>query len=249
MKSPQQTQSSLRALGLRIALGLAIVGGLSGYWSFSVSGTTNVLRWWGNWLQDAGTEMLGAAVTILLVELVIYQKRDEASRIDRARSRRQDHLTDQLRRAKTIEQRQKLLNRMARQNLLSDAWLYNLDLQTANLKEIDLTESDLYESNLRGAVLEKANCQGANLRRVNLMQANLQGTNLAESDLVEANLAGADLYQANLEDADLNEARFSRQTRMPDGSFWHQDLDLKSLTTYSDQDSASDQDSEKDAKA
>ena len=41
--------------------------------------------------------MLGAAVTILLVELVIYQKRDEASRLDAERMRRRDHFVTQLR--------------------------------------------------------------------------------------------------------------------------------------------------------
>ncbi|MEM6838248.1 MAG: pentapeptide repeat-containing protein [Cyanobacteria bacterium P01_C01_bin.120] len=226
----QQTENNLRMLGLSIALSLAILGGLSGYWSFSVSGTANSLQWWGNWLQDVGTEMLGAAVTILLVELVIYQKRDEVSRVDRARTRRQEHLIEQLRRTRKTDQRQKILDRMARQNLLSEAWLYSLDLSATALENCDLSESDLYESNLKDASLSKANLQGISLRRSNLSYANLQAANLAEADLVEANLVGADLYQANLVDADFNQARFDYKTRLPDGTFWIPDVDVGKFT-------------------
>jgi hypothetical protein len=105
------SQKSLRKLGLRIALGLTFIGSLSGYWSFAMSGTTSAVQWWVAWLQDVGTEMLGAAVTILLVELVIYQKRDEASRLDQERMRRRDHFVDRLKQARSVEKRQKILNR------------------------------------------------------------------------------------------------------------------------------------------
>ncbi len=228
-RHPQHLRTSLQSLGLRIALGLAIAGGILGYWSFTVSGTASSLQWWGNWLQDIGTEMLGAAVTILLVELVIYQKRDEASRIDEALARRREHLTNQLKRARTLDRRQKILNRMARQDLLADAWLYGLNLQQICLDEYDLTNTDLYEASLANASLNQANLTDATLRRANLSHANLSAANLSGVDLVEANLDGADLLGAILEDADLNQTRFSCKTRLPDGSYWSPETDLDAL--------------------
>ena len=236
-KQQQQSRNNLRSLGLRIALGLALVGGMSGYWSFAVSGTSSSLRWWGNWLQDVGTEMLGAAVTILLVELVIYQKRDEANRIDQALTRRREHLTSQLKRARTRERRQKVLDRMAQQGLLADAWLYGVDLQQVTLDTCDLTDADLYEANLSDASLQGAELADATLRRTNLSHANFLSANLTGADLVEANLDAADLSGANLKNADFNQARFSRNTRLPDGSYWSSDTDLKVFT----QDSGSEQ--------
>ena len=229
-KYQEQSRNRLRSLGLRIALGLAIVGAISGYWSFTVSGTTSSLRWWGNWLQDVGTEMLGAAVTILLVELVIYQKRDEASRLDQARARRREHLTDQLKRAQTQEKRQKILDRMAQQDLLAEAWLYGLNLSQVRLDEWDLAAADLYEVNLAKASLQQANLADATLRRSNLSHANLSAADLSGADLVEANLDGADLLETNLKDADLDQARFSRNTRLPDGSYWSPTSDVNVFT-------------------
>lgn len=231
-KQPQQTRNSLQALGLRIAIGLAIVGGASGVWSFAVSGTTSSLRWWGNWLQDVGTEMLGAAVTILLVELVIYQKRDEASRVNQALARRREHLTNQLKRAYSLERRQKILDRMAEQDLLTEAWLHGIDLQQVNLDHRNLSESDFYEANLSKASLENSNLTEATLRRANLSHANLASANLRDADLVEANLDGADLHGAKLNNADLNQVRFSPKTRLPDGTYWSSSLDLAMFTKH-----------------
>jgi hypothetical protein len=235
LKTQQHARHNLRVLGLRIALSLAIVGGLSGYWSFAMSGTSSVLRWWGNWFQDVGTEMLGAAVTILLVELVIYQKRDEASRFDQTRRRRREHLTDQLKRARTLEKRQKLLDRMRQQDLLAEAWMYDIDLHDVVLDECNLAEADLYETNLVKASLQDTNLQNAMLRRANLSQAVLISANLEGADLVEANLEGADLYQANLKEADLDQAKFSVKTRLPDGTYWMPDMDLDVFVEHLEQ--------------
>jgi hypothetical protein len=229
-KHQEQSRNSLRSLGLRIALGLAIAGAASGYWSFAVSGTTSSLRWWGNWLQDVGTEMLGAAVTILLVELVIYQKRDEASRLDQARSRRREHLTQQLKRVLTQSKRQKILERMAQQDLLAESWLYGLDLHQVCLDEYDLTDADLYEADLNHASLRKTNLTNGTLRRANLSHANASAADLSGVDFVEANLDGTDLLEANLKGADLSQARFSRDTRLPDGSYWSPKTDMDIFT-------------------
>lgn len=219
-------ERSLRTLGLRVALGLAVLSIASGCWSFFISGNDSPLQWWVDWLQDVGTEMLGAAVTILLVELVIYQKRDEASRLDRERMRRRDHFAEQLKQASHPERRQKILSRMKQQNLLAGAWLYEVDLKQADLQNCNLEETDLFEANLTAAVLTAADLADANLRRANLSKANLKAANLEGADLAEANLIGADLSEAILQDVDLSNARFSTETRLPDGTLWQHDRDL-----------------------
>lgn len=228
-KQPTE-RKNLRALGLRIAFGLAVAGGVSGYWSFTMSGTSSSLQWWVGWLQDVGTEMLGAAVTILLVELVIYQKRDEASRIDRNRMRRREHFVDQLKSAQKQDKRQKILDYMKKQNLLSGAWLYEINLQGSSLQGCNLRETDLFEANLKAADLRSADLTDAilrktNLRQANLSQANLQGSDLSEADLREANLSKASLLNANVDNAQLN-----AETRLPDGTLWQPGVTLEKFT-------------------
>jgi hypothetical protein len=226
MPYPRQPNRNLRKLGLSIALGLAIAAFISGYWSFSMSDTANPMRWWVGWLQDVGTEMLGAAVTILLVELVIYQKRDEADRLDRERMRRRDQFADRLKFTTRLEMRQKIIDRMKQQNLLARAWLYEVHLEGVDLSQAEMPEADLFEAQLFTANLSHANLQNAVLRRANLQAADLQDANLRETDLQDANLRGADLTGADLQDANLQGAKFNSQTILPDGSQWHPDQDL-----------------------
>ncbi len=226
MSYPTQPNRNLRKLGLTIALGLAIAAFVSGYWSFSISGTGNAMLWWVGWLQDVGTEMLGAAVTILLVELVIYQKRDEVDRLDRERMRRRDQFADRLKLTTRPAIRQKILDQMRRQNLLPGAWLYEVHLEGADLSEADMQEVDLFEAHLSGANLSYTNLRNGVLRRASLKTANLQGADLEGVDLQEADLRSANLTEANLLQTELHRAKFDEQTILPDGSHWHPGIDL-----------------------
>lgn len=223
-------RKKLRILGLTIAFGLAVVGCCSGYWSYVMSGTATPLRWWSNWLQDVGTEMLGAAVTILLVELVIYQKRDEASRVDQERMRRQDYFTQQLKQAHHPNRRQKILNRMRQQNLFENAWLYGINLQNMDLCQGNFSGADLFEADLRNSNLAEANLTDAILRKACIQGCSLRGAVLQGTDLTEANLAQADLYEATLEDVDLSQTIFDEKTRLPDGTYWESEYDLTLIT-------------------
>lgn len=236
MSKQPTAEKNLRSLGLRIAFGLAFVGCLSGSWSFLISGRDSPLQWWVSWLQDVATEMLGAAVTILLVELVIYQKRDEASRLDQERMRRRDQLAEQLRQARNLERRQKILSRMKQQDLLAGAWLFEIDLQKADLQNCNFQEADLFEANLTGAVLKAADFTDTNLRRAKLRYADLAAANLEGANLSEADLRAANLFGALLQDADLSHARFDQTTRLPDGELWTVDINLKQFVQPSEKD-------------
>lgn len=230
MPYPKNPNQNLRTLGLRIAFGLIVVAFLSGYWSFSISGTSNAMQWWIGWLQDVGTEMLGAAVTILLVELVIYQKRDEVERLDRERMRRRDQFADRLKITVRPGIRQKILTRMKQQNLLAGAWLYEVNLQGANLQGADMQETDFFEAQLQDVNFSQVNLVNATLRRANLQGANLEDANLQGADLQEANLQGANLQSADLQDAELGHARFNTDTILPDGSPWTPEVNLERFT-------------------
>jgi uncharacterized protein YjbI with pentapeptide repeats len=49
-------------------------------------------------------------------------------------------------------------------------------------------------------------------------------------DLAEVDLQGANLSGASLEDVKLNSTKFSPDTRLPDGSHWRVDRDLRPFT-------------------
>lgn len=234
MRDSKQSNLKLRQLGLVIALGLAIAAFISGYWSFSISNTENAVLWWVGWLQDVGTEMLGSAVTILLVELVIYQKRDEVERLDRERMRRRDQFAERLKRTPRIEVRQKIIDQMRRQDLLTGAWLYEVHLEGADLSHADMQDTDLFEAQLNNTNLNHANLQNGILRRANLNGANLRNADLRGTDLQEADLRGADLTEASLINAELHRVKCDAKTVLPDGSHWQPDTDFEQFIEVDD---------------
>jgi uncharacterized protein YjbI with pentapeptide repeats len=93
---------------------------------------------------------------------------------------------------------------------LEDAELRDADLTRAKLKDAILSRADLTGANLAEAVLEDANLPGARLTRANLTRACLWKADLTDANLPEANLAGADLTNATLLRADFADANLSR---------------------------------------
>jgi hypothetical protein len=155
MTKQSSIEQNLRLLGLRIALGLAAVGALSGCCSFFISSSDSPVQWWVDWLQDVGTEMLGASVTILLVELVIYKKRDEASRLDQERMRRRNHFAGQLKQAQHGDRRQKILLKnadLSGARFSKETHLPNGELWQPDIDWSEFTQSDSKE---KGAGLSK----------------------------------------------------------------------------------------------
>ena len=82
---------------------------------------------------------------------------------------------------------------------LQKATLLLTNLQEAILKEANLQEANLFQTNLQKAFLEKANLQKAFLFQTNLQGAFLVQTNLQEAFLVQTNLQEAFLKEANLQ--------------------------------------------------
>jgi uncharacterized protein YjbI with pentapeptide repeats len=166
--------------------------------------------WWDGFLQNSGTEMLGAFLTFILLEVIRGRRERKAQ--EKAEERRTEdlkalqrsvgkQLQEQMRRfvqaqeiarlwaAKTLEERQPILAGMKATGLLRGANLRNADLQGANL----------YKADLRGANLEGANLQEAGLEGANLQKAGLEGANLQGANLKKANLQGANLFSVSLQ--------------------------------------------------
>ncbi len=76
-----------------------------------------------------------------------------------------------------------------------------------NLSYTDLTNANLYEVNLEGGDLSYAD-----LSYTNLTNANLSYTELYEANLYETNLKGANLSYADLNNAKLNNIKYNHLT-------------------------------------
>jgi|9_EtaG_2_1085328.scaffolds.fasta_scaffold00708_3 uncharacterized protein YjbI with pentapeptide repeats len=85
-------------------------------------------------------------------------------------------------------------------------------LKGANLREIDLSYVGMRRVDLSGA-----NLSGAKLKGTDLWQAKLNNANLRGADLTQAKLWGADLTGVDLSGTILTNARYSDQTKWPEG--------------------------------
>jgi hypothetical protein len=107
--------------------------------------------WWDGFLQNSGTEMLGAFLTFILLEVIrgrrerkaqekVEERRTKATRA-LVRSYIQAQELARLRAAQTPEERQPILGSMIETRLLEGANLYGVILE----------EADLWRANLQGA--------------------------------------------------------------------------------------------------
>jgi hypothetical protein len=193
--------SNREVLGILLFL---FVGG--SLWSLGINLTSNHANFadWGeSWLQNFSTEMFGAFLTFILLELVVggRQQREAESKAEY-----------RLRRRLIIQMRSKdnAIALQGLEELLVHGWLADGSLQ----------EADLRFANLQGADLRFANLQWADLRF-----ANLQGANLHS-----ASLRGTNLLSANLQGTDLTLVKFDETTILPDESHWTPDTDMYRFT-------------------
>jgi hypothetical protein len=167
------------------------------------------------------TEMVGAAVTYLLLRLFIGR-----------RERREAEKADLIAQMGSIERSLAIgaVEELRRHGWLTDGSLRGADLSSANLQGADLSSpnlqgADLRLANLQGADLKGANLQGADLRLAKLQDAILADADLRGADLRWAKLQGASLYRANLQGA-----AFDEHTILPDGIAWTPDTDMARFT-------------------
>jgi len=187
---------------LGILIGIAI---LSTGWSILQTGD------WAGAALNFGTEMAGAVVTYLLLQIVLGTKERKSQLIAQMGSAIRDISIP------AIEE-------LKRNNWLTDGSLKRAHLKEANLHDLELDYVILTEANLSYANLERtfitasnfemaflqgANLKNANFFRSNLRSADLRGADLVETSLQETNLEGAILSYARMRKADLRGANLT----------------------------------------
>lgn len=90
----------------------------------------------------------------------------------------------------------------------SQANLYRLDLQEANLNRSIFRTAQLIQVNFQKADLREADFANAILRRTSLREAKLHNAFFSNADLQKADFCKADLTLANFQNAKLAEANF-----------------------------------------
>lgn len=192
----------LRQLPWGVLSILIVVAVISTVWSVLRTGDIPGLA------LNFGTEMAGAIVTYLLLEIVIGTRQ------------KKELLLAQLS-SKSIDVATNAIEEIVRNEWHRDGSLNNISLYKANLPGVELNlasfeNSDLVEANFQGARLYSVNMKWAILQRANLTNADLSFSNLSDADLTNIVLAGANLFHtifvrahmevADLKDADLRDA-------------------------------------------
>lgn len=230
---------------------------LPGVWALSKQGD------WESFAVNFSTEMAGALVTFVLLELIIRNREQQETERRKEENLKEDLIarlssnvrevtvsaTDELRRAGWLEDGTLRKAHLRRANLervdLSKADLNGANLHRAQLNQADLWNADLSDADLSGAwmqetrlwqaILEDANLwqarlHGANLRSANLKGARFNETKLENADLRDTDLQGTNFEKARLDGVNLRGARFDHETILPDGSHWHEQMDVTTFT-------------------
>ena len=196
---------------------------------------------WKGLALNLATELVGAAVTYVLLVLILERTEDIESEKVRLIAEMGSSVLDI-----AVAATEKLKQR----GWLSDGSLYGADLHHANLQRadlhgaylhraylarVDLRRADLHMADLVGADLHMADLQGAilfgaRLQEADLAYATLQGAVLNGAHLRGATLEAANLREAFLASADLEAAKLDESTILPDGTEWTPDTDLARFT-------------------
>lgn len=173
---------------LAILVGVAVISSLAGLRD-AEQGLADL------WL-NLGTELAGAVVTYVLLDLVLGTRQRKQALIAQLRSGLRNVAV------------------AAAEELEREGWLYDGSLRGAvlagaNLEGADLRFADLAQAHLGGANLEAACLGAANLQEAFLVGAKLGGASLGFAELQDADLRGAKLEGAHLDGANLEGARVS----------------------------------------
>jgi len=152
----------------------------------------------GDWIGFAlnfGTEMAGAIVIYLLLEIVIGTRQKKELLISQLTS-------------KSVDVAINAIEEIARNDWHRDGSLNNLRLRKANLPGIEFEyasfeNSDLSEANFQDASLRNANLRWAILEEANLTNAEISFSDISNAGLTNAILSGARIRLAYLIDSDM----------------------------------------------
>lgn len=203
---------------LSILIGIAII---SIGWSIFQTGD------WPGAALNFGTDMVGAVVIYVLLDIVLGTRQRKEELIAQMGSRVKDvalYAVEELRRYNGLSdgslknvvlpsanlEGAVLIGADLRGSVLAQAILVGADLTYAKLNETELSGANLEGANLLGAILTHANLSSANLKGAQLERARLEG-----AELYDANLQGTNLDGVGLEKAFLKGALYNKDTIWP----------------------------------
>lgn len=250
--------SDNRVLGILLLLFSFAVGVSVG--AHFASREVNLWQWLDGFAQNFGTEMFGAFLTFLLIEVLVGDRRKREDE-ERTIEKRKEQLLRQIG-SQVNEEAIRAAEELRAAGWLTEGSLLGADLGSANLQAVNLKGASLQTVDLTYANLQDANLRDVNLQAANLTNANLKGANLSNGNLQEANLTGANLQRtmlsgANLEGVKLLGAnlakihsyfgsisseeevssferkivtRVNENSTLPDGSHWTSVTDMKRFT-------------------
>jgi uncharacterized protein YjbI with pentapeptide repeats len=155
--------------------------------------------WWVSWLQNFSTEMFGAFLTFILIELVVGGRKERVAE-ERTLNREKVNLIQSLRTGN------KRTVKVTLERLRENGWLTDGSLRGASLVGADLKQVDLNRADLQGCILRNSDLQEAILTEANLPFIDLEGANLKGANLRAAKLYGVNLYRTILDYADMSAA-------------------------------------------
>jgi len=201
LKFTHIVQLSNRAVML-ILLIIAIVASTVSLLVNIFTGDTSFAGWSESWLQNFSTEMFGAFLTFILIEIIVggRQRRTEQ---EEDRVKRQAELIVAFKAASRVEDRQAIADQMNTSGVLPGADLRDLNLRNLNLRGANLQNANLERAVLTGVKLNKANLRGANLQNASLVDVDASMADLRGANLQNASLQYSNFYAANLERAKL----------------------------------------------
>jgi uncharacterized protein YjbI with pentapeptide repeats len=197
---------------------LILLGFFAGAITFSLishlqGAQANLWSWADSLFQNFGTEMFGAFLTFLLIEVLVTGRRQRESEAKEAQQRKGQLLIQM--RSEDSERVLLAINELRLHGWHKDGTLRGAALQSANLERAILREANLDQADLRGAALRWADLRGASLRGALLDQADFSGANLE---------------RAQMGGAALGYAEFDEGTTLPDGSKWTPETDTGRFT-------------------
>ena len=187
---------SYERVNLFILATLMVITAGSIFLSADSSPTGSSADWWSGLWQNFSSEMLGALLMFLLLNIWLRGREKKDQKIQN-----QKHYKSLLFHAKDYEEVQHILQEMQDSDALEDVHLPNVDLS-----KIGLYQADFTGANLRGAIFHKTNLVQSILNHVDLTDASMEDVALSYATLENARLCSAKLNRAALDHAILRGA-------------------------------------------
>lgn len=168
-----------------IGIAVTVIGHINQY------GTFNARQLFADMYGNAGSELLGIAVTILLIDKLVE---------------RRDRLQQKERLIREMGSRDNGTALGAVDELRARGWLTDGSLTRADLKYANLSDANLADAVMPGAYLTFAILKAADLRSANLRGAILRSADLRESLLLNTDLSDTKILDANLQNAKMQGA-------------------------------------------